>query len=73
MVVKRNKRHSCVKCEPEQRKLTRWLSGRIRETAVLSVNLTAEGDRMVVRRNKRHSCVKCEPDSGRGQDGCQEE
>ncbi len=40
MVVRRNKRHSCVKCEPEQGKGTGWLLGGIRETAVLSVNLS---------------------------------
>ncbi len=33
---------------------------------MLSVNLTAEGDKMVVRRNKRHNCVKCEPEQGKG-------
>jgi hypothetical protein len=26
MVVRKNKRHSCVKCEPEQMKGTGWLS-----------------------------------------------
>ncbi len=41
MVVRRNKRHSCVKCEPEQWKRTGWLSGGIRDTVVLSVNLSS--------------------------------
>ncbi len=41
MVVKRNKRDGCIKCEPEQWKGTGWLSRGIRETAVLSVNLSS--------------------------------
>ncbi len=41
MVVRRNNRHSCVKCEPEQWKGTEWLSGGIRDTAVLSLNLSS--------------------------------
>ncbi len=42
MVVRKNKRHSCVICGPEQCGMgTGWLSGRIRDTAVLSVNLSS--------------------------------
>ncbi len=41
MVVRRNKRHRCVKCEPEEWKGTGWLSEGIRDTDVLSVNLSS--------------------------------